>query len=72
MKDGNLVTNHLNSINNVVIRLLDVDIKSLDEDNCIGLLFSLQDSWDSLVLSIDSNFTTLKFDEIVSSLFLDE
>eukprot|EP00253_Pinus_taeda_P014497 PITA_14497 len=68
MKDGDLVTEHMNTFNTVVSQLASVDIKILDEDKCISVLFSLPDSWDSLVIAIDSNATALQFDEIVSSL----
>jgi hypothetical protein len=44
MKDGDLVTKHLNSFNIVVSRLLSVDINISDEDKCIYLLCSLPDS----------------------------
>jgi hypothetical protein len=33
-------------------------------------LCSLPDSWDSLVIAIGSNATTLKFDDVVASLLL--
>ena len=59
---------YLNTFNTVVSQLLFVDIKISDEDKCISLLYSLPDSWDSLVITIGSNATTLQFDEIVSSL----
>eukprot|EP00253_Pinus_taeda_P035723 PITA_35723 len=36
------------------------------------MLCSLPDSWDSLVIAIGSNTTTLQFDEIVSSLLTEE
>eukprot|EP00253_Pinus_taeda_P017064 PITA_17064 len=72
MKDGDLVTEHLNAFNNVVSQLLSIDIKTLDEDKCISLLCSLPYSWDSLVITIGSNATALKFDEIVSSLLTKE
>eukprot|EP00253_Pinus_taeda_P025644 PITA_25644 len=42
------------------------------EDKCISLLCSLPDSWDSLVIAIGSNATALQFDEIVSSLLMEE
>ena len=44
-----------------------------EEDKCITLLFSLPDSRDNLIISIGSaTKATLKFDEIVSSLLLEE
>ena len=49
-----------------------VDIKISNEDKCISLLCSLLDSWDSLVIAIGSNTTTLNFDDIVSGLLLEE
>jgi hypothetical protein len=72
MRDGDSVTKHLNSFNIVVSQLLCVDIKISNEDKCINLLCSLPDSWDSLVLAIGSNTTTLIFDYVVSSLLSEE
>eukprot|EP00253_Pinus_taeda_P005126 PITA_05126 len=72
MKDGDSVKENINTFNIVVSQLASVDIKILDEDKCINLLCSLLDSWDSLVIAIGSNATTLQFDEIVSSLLTKE
>ena len=63
---------HLNAFNTVASQLVSVEIKILDEDKCIILLCSLPDSWDSLVVAIGSNITSLKFEEVVSSLLLEE
>ena len=64
MKDGNSMTEHLNAFNTVVSQLSSVDIKISDEDKCISLLCSLPDSWDSMVIAIGSNTTTLNFDDM--------
>eukprot|EP00253_Pinus_taeda_P011455 PITA_11455 len=72
MNDGDSVTKHLNAFNTLVSQLASVDIKISDEDKCISLLCSVPDSWDSLVIAIGSNATTLQFDEIVSSLLTEE
>eukprot|EP00253_Pinus_taeda_P033481 PITA_33481 len=72
MKDGDSVTEHLNTFNTVVSQLASVDIKILDGDKCISLLCSLPDSWDSLVIAIGSNATAFQFDEIVSALLTEE
>ena len=63
---------HLNAFNIVVSQLVFVDIKILGEDKCINLLCSLPYLWNSLVMGIGSNTTSLKFDEVVSSLFSEE
>ena len=72
MKDGDSVTEHLNAFNIVVSQFASVDSKISDEDKCISLLFSLPDLWDSLVIAIGSNVTSLQFDGIVSSLLMEE
>jgi hypothetical protein len=72
MRDGDSVAEHLSAFNNMVSQLVSVEINISDEYKCIGLLFSLPDSWDSLAVDIHSNTTSLKFDEVVSSLLLEE
>jgi hypothetical protein len=54
MKDGDSMTEHVNSFNTLVIHLLSFDIYIFYEGKCIILLFSLTYSWDSLVISIGS------------------
>jgi hypothetical protein len=68
MRDGDSVIENMNAFNTLVIQLLFFEIKILDEDKCINLLFSLLDSWDSMVVAIGSNKTTFSFDDVVSSL----
>jgi hypothetical protein len=72
MIDGYLVAEHLNTFNTMVSHLVSVEIKISDEDKCSNLLCSLPDLWDSLVVAIGSNTTSLKFDEVVSSFLLEE
>ena len=66
------MTEHLNAFNTMVSQLASVDIKILDEDKCISLLCSLPNSWDSLVIAMGSNATTMQFDEIVSTLLTEK
>jgi hypothetical protein len=72
MRDGDSVAEHLNTFNTMVSQLVSIEIKILVEDKCINLLCSLPDSWDILVVAIGSNTTSLKFDEVVSSLLPEE
>jgi hypothetical protein len=72
MRDGGSMAEHLNDINTLVSELVFVEIEILDEDKCINLLCSLPESWDSMVVSIGINTTALNFDEVVSSLLLEE
>jgi hypothetical protein len=72
MRYGDSVAEHLNALNIVVSQLVSVEIKISDEDKCISLLCSLPYSWDSLVVAIGSNTTSLKFDEVVSYLLSKE
>ena len=44
MKDGDSVTQHLNTLNTAISQLTSVDINISDEDKCISLLCSLLDS----------------------------
>jgi len=72
LKDGDSIKEHLNAFNTMISLLLSIDIKILDEDKCIIFLFSLPYFWHSLVVAIGSDTTTLKFNEIVSSLLSEE
>jgi hypothetical protein len=49
-----------------------VDIKITEEEKCIILLCSFPDSWDSLVMAIGSNLTTLVLEDVVASLLSEE
>jgi hypothetical protein len=72
MRDGDSVAKNLNAFNTVVSQLVSIEIKIPDEYKCISLLCPLPDSRDSLVVAIGSNTTSLKFDEVVSSLLSEE
>jgi hypothetical protein len=72
MSDGSSVTEHLNAFNTVISQLLSMDIKITEEEKCIILLCSFLDSWDSLVMAIGSNLTTLMLEDVVASLLSEE
>lgn len=72
MSDGESVVEHLNAFNTIINQILSVDIKNTKEDKCISLLCSLLNSWDSLVMAIGSNNTTLKLNNVVATLLSEE
>ena len=73
MDENDTVTEHLNVYNTMVSQVTSVGIKMAEEDKCITLLCSFPDSWDNLIVAIDSVIqATLKFDEIVPSLLSEE
>jgi hypothetical protein len=71
MSDGSSVTEHLNVFNTIIIQLYFVDIKIIEE-KCISISCSLTESWDSLVVAIGSNITTLVTKDVVASLLSEE
>jgi hypothetical protein len=70
MSEGSSVTEHLNVFNTIISQLSFVDIKITEEEKCISLLCSFPDSWDSLVMAIGSNSTTLVLEDVVASLLV--
>jgi len=72
MSDGSSATKHLYAFNIILSQLSFVDIKITKEDKCIILLCYFLDSYDSLVVAIGSNTTTLVLEYMVSSLLLEE
>jgi hypothetical protein len=72
MNDGSSVTEHLNAFNTIISHLSFMDIKFTGEEKCIILLCYLPDSWDSLVMAIGSNTTTLMLEDVVAYLLSEE
>jgi hypothetical protein len=67
MRDGRLVTEHLNEFNTIISHLLFMDIKITEEEKCIILLCFFSDYWDRLVMDIKNNSTTLMLEYVVAS-----
>jgi hypothetical protein len=72
MYEVDLVTKHLSSFNDMISKLFFVDIKIIKEENCISILCSFPNSWDSLVVAIGINNITLNIDDVIASLLLEE
>jgi hypothetical protein len=68
MIEGSSMTEHLNVFYTIIIQLSLVDIKIIEEEKCIVLLCCFPDSWDSLVMDIESNTTTLTLEYVVAYL----
>jgi hypothetical protein len=66
MSDGSLVTDHLNVFNTIISQKSFVDIKINEEEKCISLLYYFPDSWDTLIMIIGSNSTTLMLEYMVA------
>ena len=69
---GTTVADHLNSFNMVIAQLTSVGVSIDEEDQCMLLLYSLPNSWDHLVIAIESTTTKLKMDEVVIVLLSEE
>lgn len=73
MKEGTLITDHLNFFNTLLVQLENVDVKFESEDKAINLLCSLLESWDHFVTSISFSISeTLEFDDVVGALLSKE
>jgi hypothetical protein len=68
MSEGSSVTEHLNAFNTFLIQLSSMDIKIIEEEKITSVLCSFPNSWDSLVVAIGSNTTTLALKGVVVSL----
>ena len=56
----------------LVAQLVSIGVKMEEEEKCQILLCSLPDSWDSLVMAIDSTFVVLKYEDVVGALLGEE
>jgi hypothetical protein len=73
MEDGDFVTENLNAFNNLVSQIVFVNITIAKEDKCITLLCSFPNSWDNMVVTINSTTqSTLKYEDVVASLLSEE
>jgi hypothetical protein len=72
MSEGISITKHLNVFNTIISELSYVYIKIIEDEKCIILLCYLPDSWDSLVVAIESNSSTLSLEDVVASLMSKE
>jgi hypothetical protein len=72
ISEGILVIENLNEFNTIISQLSYVDIKIIEEEKCVSLLCFLSDSWDSLVVAIWRNSTTLALEDMVASLLSEE
>jgi hypothetical protein len=70
-EDSSMIEN-LTLFNTIISFLSSVDIKITEEEKCIIILCSLSDSWNSLVVAIGINSTTLALEDMVASLLSEE
>lgn len=56
----------------LVAQLIYVSVNMEEEEKCQILLCSLPNSWDSLVMAIDSTFVVLKSEDVVGALLGEE
>ena len=74
MKEGASVAEHLNEFNIIINQLASIKIALDDEIIAILLMCSMPDSWENLIVAINTSATvgTLKFDDVFSSLMNEE
>ena len=73
MKEGTMITDHLNTFNTLLVQLESIEVKFESEDKAVTLLCSLPESWDHFVTSISlSSSETLEFDDVVGALLSEE
>lgn len=75
MGEGGSVASHLNNFNTITNQLTSVQIIFDHEIRALSLLFSLPESWNSLVMAVSNsvlNSNTLKLDEVVGVVLSEE
>jgi hypothetical protein len=72
MSEDSSVTKHLNVFNTIISQLSYMDKKIIEEEKCVILICYFPDSWDSLVMAIGSNSTTLALEDMAASLLSEE
>ena len=74
MEDIDFAMNNLNAFNTMVSQLVFIDNEMEEENKCITLLCSLQNSWDNLVVAIGGTTQSLltKFEDVDEFLLLEE
>eukprot|EP00253_Pinus_taeda_P028237 PITA_28237 len=73
MKEGTLITDHMNTFNTLLVQLESIEVKFESEDKAITLLCSLPESWDHIVTSKSlSSSETLEFEDVVAYLLSEE
>ncbi|VFQ76117.1 unnamed protein product [Cuscuta campestris] len=63
---------HLDEFNKITIELESIDVKIEEEDKALLLLASLPSSFDNIVTTLLFGKETLKFDEVVAALLMNE
>lgn len=66
------VADHLNTFNMIVAQLTSMGVTISAEDHCMLLLCSLPNTWDHLVMAIESTTTSFKMEDVVSCLLSKE
>eukprot|EP00253_Pinus_taeda_P009679 PITA_09679 len=73
MKEGTMITDHLNTFNTLMVQLESIEVKFESEDKAVTLLCSFPRSWDHFVTSISlSSSKTIEFDDVVGALLFEE
>ena len=75
MKEGGVMSNHLNEFNTLASQLISVGIPLDDEIKAVLLLCSLSNSWEGVVMAVSTLVaakTKLKFDEVAATLLSED